>query len=85
MNDKVILYPQDGKIVMCFPCECGLEIDEIARKDVPAGLPYLIVDRSSVPDDFRFSDAFECDFSNPDGFGIGAEQWFLEQAAKEST
>jgi hypothetical protein len=29
-----------------------------------------------------FRGAWEADFTNPDGVGIGADAWFAEQAAK---
>ena len=59
--------------------DCGLSIEEIARKDVPAGVPYLIVDESDLPDDHTYFNAWEADFSNPHGHGIGHEAWFAEQ------
>jgi ribosomal protein S12 len=39
--------------------ECGLTIEEIAVKDVPAGVPYKIVDVSDIPEDRTFRDAWE--------------------------
>ena len=72
-----ILYPQtNGEIAILMPCECGLTIKEIAMKDVPAGTPYLIVEDSVLPSDWTYSSAWEVDFSKPDGYGIGAEQFF---------
>jgi hypothetical protein len=52
----------------------------VARKDVPAGLPYLIVTDADLPADRSQRDAWTADFSNPHGHGIGAEAWFAEQA-----
>ena len=76
-----ILYPQEhGSVAMVIPApDCGLTIEEIARKDVPAGVPYLIVDESDLPDDHTYFNAWEADFSNPHGHGIGHEAWFAEQ------
>jgi hypothetical protein len=82
----VIVFPNNtGGIAMCFPCECGLTVNEIARKDVPAGQPYLLVPTDQMPTDHTFFEAFEADFSNPDGYGIGADAWFAEQAAIENS
>lgn len=81
---QIIIYPNEiGGIAMGYPCECGLTIQEIARKDVPAGKPFLIVTDDQAPKDHTFFDAFEADFSNPHGYGIGSDAWFAEQAAKE--
>ena len=82
--NHVIVFPNDtGGVVFCYPAkECGLPLNEIARKDVPAGKPYLLVPDEFVPKDHTFFEAFEADFSNPDGYGIGHEAWFAEQAAK---
>lgn len=78
--DKVIIYPDDdGSLSLVFPAPCGLTVAEIARKDVPAGKPYLIVDRSDIPSDTTYMAAWTADFSEPDGVGVGPEAWFAEQ------
>jgi hypothetical protein len=55
---------------------------DIAIKDVPYGVPFKIVASSEVPDDMTFFAAWQADFSNPDGYGLGAQRWFIEQAEK---
>lgn len=81
--NKRILYPNnDGGISIIVPAECGLPVVEIARKDVPAGIPYKIVDVSVILPDRTFRAAWEADFSEPDGYGIGADAWFEEQSKK---
>jgi hypothetical protein len=81
----VIVFPSDnGGVAFCYPCDCGLSVNEIARKDVPAGRPYLLVPTDQIPNDHTFFGAFEADFSNPDGYAIGADAWFAEQAAMET-
>jgi len=84
MNQQII-YPNDeGWLSVITPApECGLSIEEIARKDVPAGKPYHIVNSDQLPTDDMFFNAWEADFSNPSGHGIGRDAWFAEQAAKE--
>lgn len=76
---KMIVYPSGDGIAVVFPCDCGLTVQEIARKDVPAGLPYLIVDAADMPADISTRTAWRADFSQPDGYGIGAEAWFAER------
>lgn len=85
MNSLIIFPNDNGGVVFCYPAECGLTIQEIARKDVPEGKPFLIVPDEQVPKDHTFFEAFEADFSNPHGYGIGADAWFAEQAFKEQT
>jgi hypothetical protein len=82
---QVIIYPNDeGWLSVVTPAlECGLSIEEIARKDVPAGRPYHIINVEQLPQEHMLFEAWEADFSNPDGHGIGHDAWFAEQAAKE--
>jgi len=80
---KQIIYPNNnGSVTLIVPAE-GWNVEVVARKDVPAGVPYKIVDSEDLPQDHTFFNAWEADFSSPDGHGIGAEAWFAEQAAKE--
>jgi hypothetical protein len=81
MNQRII-YPNDSGISILIPTG-EIAIEEVARKDVPAGVPYKIVDVADIPEDRTFRDAWEADMSNPDGVGIGADAWFAEQEAKK--
>jgi hypothetical protein len=79
MNQRIIYQTQDGVSIIIPTGEIAIE--EVARKDVPAGVSYKIVDVGDIPDDRTFRNAWEADMSNPDGVGIGADAWFAEQAA----
>ena len=59
--EKRIIYPSDdGGVCIIVPAtECGLTIQEIALKDVPAGKPYKIVDANDIPTDRTFRNAWE--------------------------
>jgi hypothetical protein len=61
MQDKRIIYATpDGGVSIIVPApECGLTIEEIARKDVPAGVDYRIVNVSEIPTDRTFRNAWE--------------------------
>lgn len=49
---KRIVYQNDfGGVAVIVPCDCGLTVEEIAKKDVPSGKPYAIVDASDIPTD----------------------------------
>jgi hypothetical protein len=79
MDDRII-FPSGDNIAVIIPAR-GLPIDEIARKDVPIGVPYRIVTASDIPADRSQRELWTADFSQPDGYGIGADAWFAEQEA----
>ena len=59
MNQRIIYPTDDGGVAVIIPAaECGLSIEEIAAKDVPAGKPYKIVDVSDIPEDRTFRAAW---------------------------
>jgi hypothetical protein len=58
--DQRIIYPTDNGVAVVIPApECGLTIEQIADKDVPAGKPRRIVDVSDLPLDRTFRNAWE--------------------------
>jgi len=60
MNQRII-YPNDnGGVTIVIPSpDCGLTIEEIAAKDVPAGKSFKIVDVADIPTDRTFRNAWE--------------------------
>lgn len=65
-----IIYPNGDGVSVVVPGK-GWDVAEVARKDVPAGIPYRIVDESDIPEDRSERDLWTADFSNPDGHGEG--------------
>ena len=60
MNSRIIYPTDDGEVAVIVPApECGLSIQAIAAKDVPAGKPYKIVDVADIPSDRTFRNAWE--------------------------
>jgi hypothetical protein len=60
MNQRIIYPTDEGGVAVVIPSpNCGLTIEEIAAKDVPAGKPYKIVDVADIPSDRTFRDAWE--------------------------
>ena len=59
--EKRIIYPTDeGGVSVIVPAsDCGLTIEQIAAKDVPAGQPFKIVDVMEIPSDRMFRAAWE--------------------------
>ena len=70
---KIIYKNENGGVSILHPTEDALSfmtIDEIAKKDVPTGLPYKIVEDSEVPTDRTFRDAWTVDEATlTDGVG----------------
>ena len=59
MNQRIIYPTDDGGVAVIIPAaECGLTIEEIAAKDVPAGKQFKIVDVEDVPSDRTFRNAW---------------------------
>ena len=59
MNQRIIYPTDDNGVAVIIPAaECGLSIEEIAAKDVPAGKPFKIVDVSDIPEDRLFRAAW---------------------------
>ena len=61
MNNPRIIYPTpEGGVAIIIPApDCGLTIEEIAAKDVPAGVPFRIVEATDIPADRTFRNAWE--------------------------
>lgn len=83
MNIRILFPNESGGVAVIIPTG-ELSIEDVAQKDVPAGTPYLIVTADDVPSDRTFRNAWEADFSNPDGHGIGADAYFAAKAAEEA-
>lgn len=65
--EKVIVFPRpDGGVSVMIPTAEGLamygSLDAMARAKVPADTPYEVLDRSQLPQDRVFRNAWE--FSN---------------------
>jgi hypothetical protein len=59
MNLRIIYPTDDGGIAVIIPAaECGLTIEQIAAKDVPAGKEFQIVDVADIPVDRTFRGAW---------------------------
>ena len=71
MMDKRIIYKNtDGSISIIIPSNSDLTVEEIARKDVPTGLSYKIVNASDILTDKTFRNAWTIDDSElTDGVG----------------
>jgi|TARA_B100000085_G_C18319259_1_gene421589 hypothetical protein len=59
-SDKKIIYiDDDGNVAIMTPTDnCGLTVEEIQAKDVPAGKTSYIINATDVPTDKSFRDAW---------------------------
>ena len=72
-NARIIYQNDEGGMSVVIPwLECGLTLEEIALKDVPAGKPFKIVDVSELPADRSTRDAWTVDPATLTD-GVGAE------------
>ena len=67
---QVIITPFESTIAVLYPHNFdGLTVEEIAKKFTPTNIPYLVIDSSELTADREFREAWEADFTNPDGYG----------------
>lgn len=60
MTQRIIYPTPEGGVAVIIPVlESGLTIEEIAAKDVPAGVQFQIVDVADIPADRTFRGAWE--------------------------
>ena len=58
MDKRIVYTNDDGTISIIVPADCGLTIEEIAAKDVPASKEYHIVNASDIQSDRTFRNAW---------------------------
>ena len=83
---KTIIKCTDGSVAIMTLVE-GADLDTVISKWQQVH-PNMYLSHREMPDDViptdrTFYEAWEADFTNPTGHGIGAHAWFAEQAAKE--
>ena len=61
--NQVIIYKQDNGTVAIITPTGELSIEEVAKKDVPAGVPFRIVNDDEVPSDRTFRNALKYDLT----------------------
>ena len=68
---RIIYREDDGSVSIVIPVKnCDLTVEQIAKKDVPTGKKYKIVDVSGIQSDRSFRDAWTVDESDlTDGVG----------------
>lgn len=71
--NRIIFKNPDNSISIVIPAPNVLKqrgLQAIAKKDVPAGLPYNMINDTDIPSDRTNRDAWEWDDTiTPDGYG----------------
>lgn len=83
MKKRIIYSTDKGGVGILIPALEALNIysiDEIAKKDVPAGVAYKIIDVADIPEERTFRNAWEANITEPDGVGLGYDAWFALQS-----
>lgn len=66
----------DGRLeLLTVNPDCGLPLEDVAKKDVPKGRLFKFVSPADLPQSDEYREAWTIDFSEPDGVGMGAEDW----------
>lgn len=85
MPQCIIYQNENGGVAVIIPApDCGLTVEKIALKDVPAGKPFKIIDVSDLPSDRTQRDAWtvdETDLTDGGGadYGVGSANPFVLQ------
>ena len=58
-NKRIIYTQDDGSVAIVIPADnCNLTVEQIRDKDVPSGKTSYIVDKSVIPSDRSFRNAW---------------------------
>lgn len=76
-----VVFPTEEGITTLLP-NSPLPVDEVAKKDVPFNVPYLIVAANDFPATQKDFDSWAPDFSAPSGYGLGPHRWYIEIARR---
>ena len=61
MSDVIVWKQENGVLAVTHPAlNCGLTIDEIAKKDLPSGTKYKIIRAEELPVWDEFRNAWTC-------------------------
>lgn len=84
MEQRIVYQMAGSPASVIVPCDCGLTVEQIGMKDVPAGVPFWIVPADSIPEDRTFRDAWELDIAEMgERSGLGGTYQPEEQGASE--
>lgn len=70
MSKRIIYKDNEGNLAVIIPVDNNLTIEQIARKDVPTGKPYKIIEETDLPNLRQYRNTWTIDDSElTDGVG----------------
>ncbi len=84
-NFMKIIHPNGAGVISILIPTGELSDEDVALKDVPDGVPFLFIEDADIPDTEDFRDAWDADFSTPDGYGMGHIKWSAMILLEEET
>ena len=58
-TDYCFLHTEvDGSLVISYPQDCGMTLEEIKTKDLPSDRPIYTIKKTELPTDFSFEGAW---------------------------
>ena len=70
MSKRIIYKDNEGNLAVIIPIDNNLTIEQIARKDVPTGKPYKIIEETDLPNSREYRNAWTINDSElTDGVG----------------
>ena len=78
---RIIYKTPENTVAILIPSG-ELPIETVARKDVPQGVGYKIVEDADIPSDRTFREAWEAEEFTPDGFGDPDGYWAEKEAER---
>lgn len=81
-----IIFEKNGKLCVATPVvNCGLSLEQIIAKTVPAGADYKIVEEKDIPKDRSGRNGWKIEGFFDRGLVFGEEKFQAAKAAKQNT
>ena len=72
----LILYTENNENHLLTSAMADIDINILAEKDVPAGIPYLIIDKANLPTESI--ETWQVDYSSSTGKGLTQAEFYAK-------
>lgn len=76
------IYKENDSMALVVPPK-GFDHVQAAEMAIPFKHPFLFVPEKDIPEDLDTLGAWDADFSEPDGYGLGPQRYFIRKALRE--